>query len=259
MKAKNTSGFTLIEVAVAGALVALLSACAFRGIAVVEQNSRATALRIAAQGACLNRYEELKAVAFENISEEFYPAQQVVLASMSKDPSRGLLMGTVKTAITNVVEDGAEFAMVDITCTWTFRGRTRSEELHGLIANQYSTYAESGSLSTGDLELNPNFERPVMFYALATDGSVYTQSTLASMPASFEAVTIVMKPGGKQAQEISLGEEHKHVSNDKIVSYIARDPGTPIMVNFARTTNPETNGTDYRISLYSEAVSFSYM
>jgi len=98
-----------------------------------------------------------------------------------------------------------------------------------------------------------------MFYALATDGSVYTQSTLASMPASFEAVTIVMKPGGKQAQEISLGEESKHVSNDKIVSYIARDPGTPIMVNFARTTNPETNGTDYRISLYSEAVSFSYM
>jgi hypothetical protein len=259
MKAKNTSGFTLIEVAVAGALVALLSACAFRGIAVVEQNSRATAQRIAAQGACLNRYEELKAVAFENISEEFYPDRQVVLASMSKDPSRGLLMGTVHTAITNVVEDGAEFAMVDIKCTWMFRGRTRSEELHGLIANQYSTYAESGSLSTGDLELNPNFERPVMFYALATDGSVYTQSTLASMPASFEAVTIVMKPGGKQAQEISLGSESKHVSNDKIVSYIARDPGTPIMVNFARTTNPETNGTDYRISLSSEAVSFSYM
>ena len=37
------------------------------------------------------------------------------------------------------------------------------------------------------------------------------------------------------------------------------DPGTPITVNFARTTNPVTNGTDYRISLSSDAVSFSYM
>lgn len=259
MKAKNTSGFTLIEVAVAGALMALLSACVFRGIVVVEQSSRATAQRIAAQGACMNRYEELKAVAFENISEEFYPPAQVVLASMSKDPARGRLMGTVFTAITNVVENGAEFAMVDIRCSWTFRGRTRTEELHGLIANQYSTYAEAGSLSTGDLDLNPNFERPVMFYALATDGSVYTQSTLSEMPDSFEAVTVVMKPGGKQSQEISLGSSSKSVSNDKIVSYIARDPGTPITVNFAKTTNPDTNGTDYRISLSSDAVSFSYM
>lgn len=46
-----------MEVAVSGALVAILSLCVFRGIVVVRQNAQTTALRIAAQGACLNQYE----------------------------------------------------------------------------------------------------------------------------------------------------------------------------------------------------------
>lgn len=53
----RTNGFTLMEVAVSGALVAILSLCVFRGIVVVRQNAQVTALRIAAQGACLNQYE----------------------------------------------------------------------------------------------------------------------------------------------------------------------------------------------------------
>lgn len=241
-----------------GALVAILSLCVFRGIVVVRQNAQTTALRIAAQGACLNQYEALKAVAFETIAEEFHPPAQVLLASLSKDPARGRILGTVTTAVTNLVEDGAQFAKVDIRCDWTFRGRPRSEELHALIANQYSTFAESGSLSTGELTLNPNFDRPVLFYALGTDGSVYTQSTLSKMPSSFQAATIVMKPGGKGAQEIDLGPEKRSVLNDKVVSYIARDASTPIQVDFTRTPSPGTDGVDYRISLSCDAVSFSY-
>ena len=61
------SGFTLMEVAIAGALVAILSACVFRGILTVKQNSQALAQHIAAQGLCMQRYEEMKSVAFCSI------------------------------------------------------------------------------------------------------------------------------------------------------------------------------------------------
>ena len=76
------SGFTLMEVAVAGALVAILSACVFRGILTVKDHARATADRIAAQGLCMERYESMKAVAWENVDDTGFPTTNVLLSSL---------------------------------------------------------------------------------------------------------------------------------------------------------------------------------
>ena len=96
---RTRSGFTLMEVAVAGALVAVLSTCVFRGILTVRHNSQTTAQRIAAQGVCMHRYEEMKAVAFENIDLTTFPNTTVLLAALNKDPTKGRLEAVVSNSI----------------------------------------------------------------------------------------------------------------------------------------------------------------
>ena len=253
---KTSSGFTLMEVAVAGALVAILSACVFRGILTVKHNSQTVAQRIAAQGVCLHRYEEMKAVAFENIDLASFPTATVLLAALNKDPAKGRLEAVVSNSIVTATEDGVLLKKVNITCTWTFRGRTRSEALHGVIVDGYSTYAESGSLS-GTIHLNPNFERPVLFYAKGTDGTVYTQSDISSMPTSFEATTLVMKPGGRGDQTILFDGSSRRLSNDKVVAFIAGGLDHPISVSFTKTAVDEDN-SNYSISFSCDKASFSY-
>ena len=248
------SGFTLMEVAVAGALVAILSACVFRGIVVVRQNSQTTAQRIAAQGVCMHRYEEMKAVAFEMVDEMTFPATNVLLAALNKDPAKGRIMATLSNTIT-LAADAPQRKNVDITCAWTFRGRTRTEVLHGIIVDGYSTYAECGSLSA-TIDLNPNYERPVEFYARGTDGSVYTQSTLALLPSSFEATTIVVKPGGSDRQDVTLAGTTKQIPNDKVFSFTAGSLANPISVSVTKTATGEL--TKYSLTLSSDKVSFSY-
>ena len=253
---KTSSGFTLMEVAVAGALVAILSACVFRGILTVKHNSQTVAQRIAAQGVCLHRYEEMKSVAFENIDPVSFPTATVLLAALNKDPAKGRLEAVVSNSIVTATEDGVLLKKVNITCTWTFRGRTRSEALHGVIVDGYSTYAESGSLS-GTIHLNPNFERPVLFYAKGTDGTVYTQSDISSMPSSFEATTLVMKPGGRGDQTILFDGSSRRLSNDKVVAFIAGGLDHPISVSFTKTAVDEDN-SNYSISFSCDKASFSY-
>ena len=254
---KTSSGFTLMEVAVAGALVAILSACVFRGILTVKHNSQTVAQRIAAQGVCLHRYEEMKSVAWENIDDASFPTATVLLAALNKDPAKGRLEAVVSNSIALDVRDGVQMWKVDITCTWTFRGRTRSEALHGMIVNGYSTYAESGSLS-GTINLNPNFERPVLFYAKSTDGAVYTQSNLSSMPSSFEATTLVMKPGGRGDQSVLFDGGSRRLSNDKVVAFIAGGLDHPISVSFTKTTGDTEDATGYSISFSCDKASLSY-
>ena len=254
---KTRSGFTLMEVAVAGALVAILSACVFRGILTVKHNSQTTAQRIAAQGVCMHRYEEMKAVAFENIDLTTFPNTTVLLAALNKDPAKGRLEAVVSNSIAVATEDGVLLKKVDISCTWTFRGRTRTEALHGVIVDGYSTYAESGSLS-GTIHLNPNFERPALFYAKAADGSVYTQSNLSTMPSSFEATTLVMKPGGRGDQSVLFNGSSKRLSNDKVVAFIAGGLDHPISVSFTKTSGDTEDASNYSISFSCDKASFSY-
>ena len=251
---KTRSGFTLVEVAIAGFLVALLSACVFRGILIVKQTSQATAQRIAAQGICMRRYEEMKAVAFENVEASTFPTDTVLLAALSRNLANGRLMATLSNTITTLAGQPRR-KQVDITCTWTFRGRTRSETLHGVIVDGYSTYAESGSLSaTIDLTYNyPTYDRPVVFYAKGTDGSVYTQNDLSSMPDSFEATTIVVMPGGGGSQTISIGGKSKAISNEKVVSFIGSGADAPLSVEVRKP-----GGGRFKIVLSCDDASMSY-
>ncbi len=253
---RHRQGFTLAEVAIAGFLVALLSACVFRGVIVVKQNAQATAQRIAAQGLCLHRYEEMKAVAFEMIDESAFPATNLLLASLSKDPARGRIMADLTNSIVVPDDDGPLRKNVTISCSWTFRGRTRTETLHGIIVDGYSTYAECGAIS-GTLALNPNYELPLLFYARGTDGSVYTQTNLSSMPSSFTASTIVVKPGGGGEQDIGIAGSTKTLSNSKLFSFTAAGLDHPISVTVTRTGS-EDELLRYSISLSCDRASFSY-
>ena len=259
------SGFTLMEVAVAGFLVALLSACVFRGILVVKQNAQATAQRIAAQGVCMHRYEEMKAVAWDVIDGNSFPATNVLLASLSKDPAKGRLMAEVSNDIAPETLDGVAIKKVDISCTWTFRGRQRTETLHGVIVNGYSTYAESGSLSA-TIELNPNYPSPQMFYARGVDGSVYTQLDLASLPSSFSATTVVFMAGGGGRQSLSFNGSDKAVSNEKTVAFTAAELSDPIQVSVSSRQESVGGSEDgsnetvvrYTLGLSCGQASFSY-
>ena len=237
---KTSSGFTLMEVAVAGALVAILSACVFRGILTVKQNSQTLAQRIAAQGLCLQRYEEMKAVAYEVIDETTFPMTNVLLCSLSKDPTKGRLMAEITNAITEFSEDSdhLKWKNVDITCRWTFRGRPHSETLHGMIVDEYSTYAEHGSLATPTpINLNPNYSKPQMFYVRTTSGEVYTQANIDEMPSSLNATTVVVMPGGGGRQSISLDGSSKSIHNGKTVAFTASSLADPIAVSFSKTTD----------------------
>ena len=261
---KTSSGFTLMEVAVAGALVALLSACVFRGILTVKQNSQALAQRIAAQGVCMHRYEEMKSIAWDLVDESTFPATNVLLASLNRDPTKGRLEAEISNVITPDVQDGVNLKKADITCTWTFRGRTHSEVLHGVIVDGYSTYAEMGSLS-GSLVLNPTYARPQMFYARGVDGSTYTQLDLDTMPSSFNATTVVVMPGGGGKQTFSFNGANRTVSNEKTVAFTAGGLDDPISVSVSKSVNTieiDEGGSEevtvYTLGLSCGQSSFSY-
>ena len=253
-----------MEVAVAGALVAILSACVFRGILTVKQNSQALAQRIAAQGLCMQRYEEMKSVAFENVDGLYFPATNVLLASLSKDPTKGRLMAELSNVVELSPMDGVQVKKVDITCSWTFRGRTRTEVLHGFIVDGYSTYAESGSLSA-TIDINPNYPLPQMFYVRTTDGTVYSQLNIAQMPSSMNATTVVVMPGGGGRQSVTLRGDSKSVSNEKTVAFTAAELSDPIVVSVTTTSDTVATGegesmdvTRYRVTLSCGNASFSY-
>ena len=237
---RRSPGFTLMEVAVAGFLVALLSACVFRGILTVKQNSQALAQRIAAQGLCVQRYEEMKSVAYEVIDETTFPMTNVLLCSLSKDPTKGRLMAEITNGVTEFIEDSGhlKWKNVDITCRWTFRGRLHTETLHGMIVDEYSTYAEHGSLTTPEpIDLNPNYPKPQMFYIRSTSGEVYTQANIDEMPSSLNATTVVVMPGGGGRQSISLDGSSKSIHNGKTVAFTASSLADPIEVTFSKTTD----------------------
>lgn len=262
---KTSSGFTLMEVAVAGFLVALLSACVFHGILTVKQNSQTLAQRIAAQGLCLQRYEEMKSVAWNNITTLAFPATNVLLCSLSKDPAKGRLMAELSNEIiTNTVQDEVNVALVDITCSWTFRGRPHSEVLHGMIVDEYSTYAQSGALSA-TININPNYQLPQMFFVRTTDGSAYSQLNIADLPGSFNATTVVVMPGGGGRQSITLDGSNKSVSNGKTVAFTASSLGDPVRVSVSTTTDTistedgeSMDVTRYTLHLSCGNASFSY-
>lgn len=263
---KTRLGFTLIEVAIAGFLVALLSACVFRGILTVKDHARATADHIAAQGLCMERYESMKSVAWDNVTRDAFPTTNVLLSSLSKDPTRGRLMAEITNNIEGGVQDFIRIKNVDITCRWTFRGRERSETIHGIIVDGYSTYAEAGSLSVSDFKLNPNYALPQMFYVRTVDGEVYTQLNISQMPSSLDATTIVVMPGGGgERQSVSLNGESRSVSNEKTIAFTASALSDPLRVKFGtetvkvETADGEEEVTRYRIrELSCGMASFSY-
>ncbi len=246
-----------MEVAVAGAIVALLSACVFRGILTVKDHARATADRIAAQGLCMERYESMKAVAWENVTEDAFPATNILLSSLSKDPTKGRLMAEISNAIEpGILEGGVQVKNVEITCSWTFRGRPRSETLRGVIVDGYSTYAEAGALSA-TINLNPNYSLPQMFFIRTVDGTIYTQLNISELPASLRATTIVVMPGGGGRQSISLGGEDKSVSNEKTIAFTASALSDPLVLSVSTVSDTiETSeGTTESVTRYTMSVS----
>ena len=76
---------------------------------------------------------------FENIDDASFPTATVLLAALNKDPAQGRLEAVVSNSIAVATEDGVLMKKVDISCTWTFRGRTRTEALHGVLVDGYST------------------------------------------------------------------------------------------------------------------------
>ena len=155
-----------------------------------------------------------------------------------------------------ILEGGVQVKNVEITCSWTFRGRPRSETLRGVIVDGYSTYAEAGALSA-TINLNPNYSLPQMFFIRTVDGTIYTQLNISELPASLRATTIVVMPGGGGRQSISLGGEDKSVSNEKTIAFTASALSDPLVLSVSTVSDTiETSeGTTESVTRYTMSVS----
>ena len=78
------------------------------------------------------------------------------------------------------------------------------------------------------------------------------------MPSSFQASTLVMKPGGRVDQTVMFNGSTKRLSNDKVVAFIAGGLDHPISVSFTKTSGDTEDASNYSISFSCDKASFSY-
>ena len=258
------SGFTLVEVVIASVIACILALCAYRALAILGESSRATADRVAAQGQCISKMERVRATAYEDIT------MGSAVCGVENDVPLNVLgiSGTVnaKVWVDSITEGrlgdtlSPEFKTVKVCCSWTHRGRTRTESISGFIVNGYTTYANIISLSVAGLELNPNLDSPATFFVngFETDekGKLqpvsYSAADLEHLKGrTLSVMSVVVHPGGEGVQNPFTDDRGRKVENSKTSSFSCSNLEEPI-----RLTVTKENGS-FKLNMTCEKVSFS--
>ena len=264
----SNSGFTLVEVVIAAALLCLLVACSILGVTSVTHASRLMSQRVTAQGACIALFEEMKACAVDNSltavdsdtadhgeGGETNPFRRLD-GKMAFLESQGLGPGSRNMHLSYFVvaaEDNPMRWTVTVKCSWEFMDRTWSgternlvheEELQGMIVDSYSSSGRKMELSVNGMRLNPNYNASTKSYTIPSymrivdaNGNVYTHNDLASgrVPASIDAVSVVVYPGGGGEQKPYPNNPNLVVNNAKTYAYYSRSDDNPISVSLTRS------------------------
>ena len=266
--ANSKSGFTLIEVAIASALLCLLVVCSILGVTSASHASRLMSQRVTAQGACMALLEEMKACAVDDQlsavdsdnadHEEAGETNPFIRldGKMRFLEAQGLGPGTRNMHLSYLVGAAEENPMrwsVTVKCTWEFTDRSwtsrggnliHEEVLEGMIVQSHSLSGQRMGLSVTGLKLNPNYNSVTKSYSIPSymriidvNGNVYTHNDLASgkVPASIDAVSVVVYPGGGGEQKPYQNNSKLVVNNAKTYAYYSRSDDNPISVSLSKS------------------------
>lgn len=258
---QKKSGFTLVEVVVACALLGLLVVASFIAVTSVTHASRLMSQRVTAQGMCTALLENMK-----NVPYDCLPAQGTADASNYDDiyvgikasdiVSKGLGPGSQNVTLTYEIESGEgapNRKNVKITCAWEFTDHAwfvdhgngiHHEILEAVLTDRYSTSTESMVLNVTGFKLNPNcnlspdhrsYTLPSKLRIVDTDGKVWTQKDLESGGmSSISARSVEIFPGGGGIQEgLYTSFPKLTVNNSKTYAYYSKDDSTPISVSIS--------------------------
>ena len=193
---KRKSGFTLVEVVVASALMCLVVAASYIGISTVMYSARRMSQRVTAQGMCLTLFEEMKGCVFGALVSSDAELDEGVSDPVAERAAflmaQGLGPGSSDVSLTYTVDladDAPKRRNVHIVCTWKFASpfgsseadATHTEELFGVILESFSSSGKKMYLDVNHLELNPNYNAaagtfitPAYMRITDTSGNVYT-------------------------------------------------------------------------------------
>lgn len=258
------SGFTLVEVVIASVIACILALCAYRALSILGESSRAMADRVAAQGQCISKLERIRATAYEDIT-----LGSAVCSEETDVPLNVLAVaGEVKARVwVDSIKEGKlgdtlspEYKTVKVCCSWTVRGRTRTESISGFIVNGYTTYANIITLNVTGLELNPNLDSPATFFVNGFEynekGKLepvsYSAADLESLKGrTIRTMSVVVHPGGEGVQNPFNDDRSRKVENSKTSSFSCSNLEKPIWLSVTK------DGDTFKLNMYCEKVSFS--
>lgn len=257
---KRKSGFTLVEVVVASALMCLVVAASYIGISTVMYSARRMSQRVTAQGMCLTLFEEMKGCVFGALVSSDAELDEGVSDPVAERAAflmaQGLGPGSSDVSLTYTVDladDAPTRRNVHIVCTWKFASpfgsseadATHTEELFGVILESFSSSGKKMYLDVNHLELNPNYNAaagtfitPAYMRITDTSGNVYTQTDLTQnkVPSSINATSVIIYPGGggEQSGKYSNARTLK-INNAKTYAYYSSSDSNPISVTISST------------------------
>lgn len=228
----SRNGFTLPEVIIASCLVLVLAFCAYRGISVIRRSARVISDHVAAQGLCLRRYEQMRSIAFEEVTEARFPATEWTLNRLPGFGRGNPIKAVVSCRISDPIS-GPLRKKVSVRCDWTFLGRAYHEEIFGVVVDGYSTYSEIVELLVDRLCINPNLEMPAMFAIVGRDGeTIYTWEDLDTL-GTVEATSVLIHPGCGGIQTPFANARNRRIENSK-VSVFSSNSTNPITVHVTK-------------------------
>ncbi|MBP7275344.1 MAG: prepilin-type N-terminal cleavage/methylation domain-containing protein [Kiritimatiellae bacterium] len=126
----NRGGFTLVEVLVAAALIALILAGAVQAVVAVNRMNYHSGLRLAAHGLCRERLEELRAAPYADlqVGEVEDTVRMANLGGTQREP-----ISATRTTIIESHSDGTPRVHVTVSLSWQHTGRDFSESASAVI------------------------------------------------------------------------------------------------------------------------------
>ena len=126
-KMNNANAFTLIEVAVAMAIAALVMAGMFEGYTVASRRAQFTSYSLAASATAMKQMERIVAaqwvVSGESVTNIFNPALRTVQTNALCLPSNGTnLVYATNFATVTQLSSNPPYLMVRVDCVWNFMG-----------------------------------------------------------------------------------------------------------------------------------------
>ena len=116
--------FTLIEVAFASAIAALILAGMFEGYNMASHRAQFSACNLAASAAAMQRLEQVVANAWLPANNALLTNSGTRYANLCLPSANGNVINCTNTTLVTSIAASAPYAFVQVQCTWTFPTKT---------------------------------------------------------------------------------------------------------------------------------------